>query len=62
MVDSSLTAAVGVAGVIEGLGKGRGQAGAAGELGDGEQPCVAGELVRRRLGKVSVADVAAAGE
>jgi hypothetical protein len=62
LVDSSLSSAVGVAGVIEGVGKGRGQAGAAAERADGKQPCVAGELVRRRLGKVTVADLADEGE
>ena len=38
-----------IAGVIEGLGKGLGQADALVELADGQQPGVAGELARRRL-------------
>jgi hypothetical protein len=40
---------VGVTGVIQGLGKGPGQADALVKLADGEQSGVAGELARRRL-------------
>src|SRR5262245_64004333 len=39
----------GVAGVVEGVGEGPGEADALVELADGEQPGVAGELARRRL-------------
>jgi hypothetical protein len=40
---------VGVAGVVEGSGEGPGEPEALVELADGQQPGVAGQLVRRRL-------------
>jgi hypothetical protein len=40
---------VGIAGVVQGLGEGPGQADALVERADGQQPGVAGQLARRRL-------------
>jgi hypothetical protein len=40
---------VGVAGLVEGIGEGPGQADALVELADGQQPGVAAELTLRRL-------------
>jgi hypothetical protein len=40
---------VGVAGIVQGIGKGLGQADPFIELADGEQPGIAGELPGRRL-------------